>query len=162
MLVIAVPPGMNPIEPPSNAALESLLMKLFGGLSSQGIKLEDDGKTVVKCKTMEEYAEFRKSGKWIISQSTLYTCNGKVGVSTVLLQFDHGRPDKPLYFETMVFGGRHDEYQRRYATREEAEAGHREAVEHNLQCNGKAGPIGMAMIVLGDLWGSFKRFLKRL
>ena len=34
----------------------------------------------------------------------------------------------PILFETMIFGGEHDEYQRRYCTMEEAEAGHAKAV----------------------------------
>lgn len=54
---------------------------------------------------------------------------GGVHVSTVFLGMDHsffGGP--PILFETMIFGGEHDEYQQRYATWEEAEAGHDKAV----------------------------------
>ena len=54
---------------------------------------------------------------------------GDVRVSTVLLVLDHGWGDgPPLIFETMIFGGEHDEEQWRYSTREEAEEGHRRAV----------------------------------
>jgi hypothetical protein len=52
-----------------------------------------------------------------------------VRVSTVFLgldhQFGHG---EPLIFETMIFGGAHDGYQERYATRAAAEHGHRVAL----------------------------------
>ena len=50
---------------------------------------------------------------------------GDVRVSTVFLGLDHsfgGGP--PLWFETMVFGGEHSDFTQRYATWEEAEAGH--------------------------------------
>lgn len=54
-----------------------------------------------------------------------------VHVSTVFLGLDHsmGRSNQPILFETMIFGGPFDGYQRRYATWEEAEKGHAEACE---------------------------------
>jgi hypothetical protein len=50
-------------------------------------------------------------------------------VSTVFTGLDHnwGRGD-PLLFETMIFGGPLDDYQRRYSTWNQAERGHDEAV----------------------------------
>ncbi len=35
---------------------------------------------------------------------------------------------EPLLFETMVFGGKYDQYQRRYHTYKQAEEGHKEVV----------------------------------
>lgn len=55
--------------------------------------------------------------------------DGKVRVSTVFLGLDHqffGGP--PHIFETMIFGGPHDQYQERYSTWAEAEAGHARAL----------------------------------
>lgn len=49
---------------------------------------------------------------------------GEIAVSTVFLVYDHGWPDCPLLFETMVFGGALDGTQERYSTWDEAEAGH--------------------------------------
>lgn len=51
-----------------------------------------------------------------------------VQVSTVFLVWDHsfGNDKQPVLFETMVFGGKYDEYQIRYNTYEEAEIGHKE------------------------------------
>ena len=52
-----------------------------------------------------------------------------VTVSTVFLGLDHnwgGGP--PMIFETMIFGGAHDEDQWRYSTRAEAEEGHKRAL----------------------------------
>lgn len=53
-----------------------------------------------------------------------------VTVSTVFLWLNHnfGR-GAPLLFETMIFGGPHADYQERYTTWDEAEAGHAKAVE---------------------------------
>jgi hypothetical protein len=53
-----------------------------------------------------------------------------VRVSTVFLGIDHnfspGGP--PILFETMIFGGEHDQFQDRYETREEALEGHKKAL----------------------------------
>ena len=49
-------------------------------------------------------------------------------VSTVFLGMGSIPYDK-LLFETMIFGGEHDEYQERYATLEEAKEGHNRAIE---------------------------------
>lgn len=50
---------------------------------------------------------------------------GEITVSTVFLGLDHsfGGPT-PILFETMVFGGPRDGESERYATRDEAIAGH--------------------------------------
>ena len=50
---------------------------------------------------------------------------GKAYVSTVWLGLDHRFGDgPPLIFETMVFGGKHDQHTDRYSTEEEAREGH--------------------------------------
>ena len=56
---------------------------------------------------------------------------GNVRVSTVFLGIDHNfSPDDPMpiLFESMVFGGPHDETQERYYTEEEARLGHTDLV----------------------------------
>ena len=51
---------------------------------------------------------------------------GEVHVSTVWLGLNHAWGDgPPLIYETMVFGGDHDQLQNRYSTRAQAEAGHK-------------------------------------
>lgn len=54
-----------------------------------------------------------------------------IKISTVFLGWDHSFMDEstPILFETMIFGGEHDEFQRRYKTYNEALQGHTEAVE---------------------------------
>jgi hypothetical protein len=54
---------------------------------------------------------------------------GKILISTVFLGLDHNWGDgNPILYETMIFGGKHDEYQERYCTKEEALEGHKKAV----------------------------------
>jgi hypothetical protein len=53
-----------------------------------------------------------------------------VAISTVWLGLDHnfGFGDSPLIYETMIFGGEHDEETWRYPNRDAALAGHDQAV----------------------------------
>ena len=57
-------------------------------------------------------------------------------VSTVFLFFDHGlnfgtpeKPSDPVLFESMIFGGPYDDYQRRYCTYQEALEGHNNLIK---------------------------------
>jgi hypothetical protein len=56
---------------------------------------------------------------------------GVLQISTVFLGLDHSFRESgpPILFETMIFGDDEDDYQRRCATWEEAEAMHARAVE---------------------------------
>lgn len=66
------------------------------------------------------------SEDWIIARDTV----GDAVVSTVFLGLDHQFGDgPPLVFETMIFGGEHDQEQWRYSTIEEAREGHDRAVQ---------------------------------
>jgi hypothetical protein len=58
-----------------------------------------------------------------------YTELPGANVSTVFLSINHGYMGTDLWFETMIFGGEHDDFQERYETWEEAEAGHARAVQ---------------------------------
>lgn len=60
-----------------------------------------------------------------------------VQVSTVFLGIDHsfGDDDEPILFETMVFGGDHNESCYRYATKKEALIGHGNIVKMVLGRN---------------------------
>jgi hypothetical protein len=50
-------------------------------------------------------------------------------ISTVHLVLDHSfGQGPPLIFETMIFGGPHDQWQDRYSTEAEAKAGHARVV----------------------------------
>lgn len=72
-------------------------------------------------------------GKWIESnwetsaRLVAYSIFPEGKISTVFLGINHGFSGNSLWFETMIFGGEHDEYQKRYETWEEAEQGHIDA-----------------------------------
>ena len=52
----------------------------------------------------------------------------EINVSTVFLGLDYSfGSGAPLLFETMIFGGEHDQYQERFETWEQAEEGHKVA-----------------------------------
>lgn len=54
---------------------------------------------------------------------------GNTLVSTVFLGLDHNfeKTGEPILFETMIFGGKHDQYQTRCSTWDEAVIQHEEA-----------------------------------
>jgi len=56
---------------------------------------------------------------------------GDVFISTVFLGLDHSWPrdnNIPLLWETMIFGGEHDQYMDRYTSYEDAVEGHQKAL----------------------------------
>ena len=80
-----------------------------------------DGKTIVPCSDIGEWADWLEKAERHVADDTI---NG-VRVSTVFLGINHQFGDgPPLLFETMVCGGDLDGEQERYATWDEAEAGH--------------------------------------
>jgi hypothetical protein len=87
-----------------------------------------EGHEAVPCDAMTWARWFEDAGKERIVALTEIT--PEVRVSTVFLGLDHsfGGP-VPLVFETMIFGGEHDEDQWRYTTWAEAVAGHERAMK---------------------------------
>ena len=82
-----------------------------------------DGHKVVPVDLMTWAHWFEKADRHIAQ-----TIQGNVRVSTVFLGLDHQWGEgPPILFETMIFGGKHDQYQKRYSTWDEAEQGHRVA-----------------------------------
>jgi hypothetical protein len=82
-----------------------------------------DGHTPVLCEDILEWD--KKQGAAVSKRIVAQVSRGDILVSTVFLGIDHGwNTERPILFETMVFGGKHDQYQDRYCTWDEAEAGH--------------------------------------
>jgi hypothetical protein len=80
------------------------------------------------CDDIIEWGLWMRSEKRVIGHDMI----GSVLVSTVFLGIDHYFGDSalehvPILFETMVFGGEHDQYCRRYATKTKAISGHARA-----------------------------------
>lgn len=87
-----------------------------------------EGGVVKPAKSLQEWAHWYETADRVIAST--YADEGGSRVSTVFLginyQFDKDGP--PLWFETMVFGGQHDQLQEHYATLEEAMVGHQKMV----------------------------------
>jgi hypothetical protein len=82
------------------------------------------GKTPVPVKGLFEWGEWMQTADRRVAHDDI----DGVSVSTVFLGLDHGfGHGAPKLFETMVFG-LDDDYQERYSTWAEAEAGHARAV----------------------------------
>lgn len=90
------------------------------------------GKTPKKASNVLDWGNwFQNNGKNCIVGNDVM--NG-ILVSTVFLGIDHNFNPRstgnrePILFETMIFGGKHDLYQRRYSTWQEAEIGHKKSI----------------------------------
>lgn len=87
-----------------------------------------EGKKAVPCDLMTWARQFETVDRHVAQSGE--RGKGKVYVSTVFLGLDHSFGDgPPLLFETMIFGGEHDQYQDRCTTWEQAEEMHRKACE---------------------------------
>ena len=80
------------------------------------------GHKPVLCNNLRDWGRWFETADRRVAESH----NGKVRVSTVFLGLDHqwGK-GPPMLFETMIFGGEHDQYQERCSTWDEAEAMHK-------------------------------------
>lgn len=87
-----------------------------------------EGKKIVRTTIIEIWClAFQKNR--IVEQTHL----GDIFISTVFLGLDHNfsfsKNNKPILFETMIFGGVANDFQERYETYEQAEQGHKKACE---------------------------------
>lgn len=86
-----------------------------------------NGKNPVPEPDLIKWATWFEAADRIVKKTQL---PGNILVSTVFLGTNHAYfGGEPVLFETMIFGGEHDEYQERYSTWEEAESGHKRAIE---------------------------------
>ena len=85
-----------------------------------------DGQKPVECPDLMKWGTWMETAERRVAKTVI---SDEVNVSTVFLGLDHSFGEgSPLLFETMIFGGEHDQYQDRYETWEQAEAGHEKAV----------------------------------
>jgi hypothetical protein len=82
----------------------------------------------VETETTEEWAQ------WIKNQDNRrigWDVKDGVSVSTVFLGMDHNflPSGTPVLWETMIFGGEHNDYQERYTSEADAREGHKRAME---------------------------------
>lgn len=83
----------------------------------------------IPCEDLMEWARWMQFS----DRKVAFDIIGNVKVSTVFLGLDHSfsllEDGIPVLYETMIFGGKHDQYQERYSTPEEALIGHEVAVK---------------------------------
>lgn len=86
-----------------------------------------EGKNVIPIHDLFEWAKWFETADRQIDVSQV----GGYMISTIFLGIDHGFGGRPLWFETMVFGGEkfwrdyfEEQYMERYETFDEAKAGH--------------------------------------
>lgn len=85
-----------------------------------------EGKSVRPVDSLKEWAEWFEKSDRKVERTTV----GEADVSTVFLGLDHSFGDgPPVLFETMIFGGEHDQDQWRYCTKQEAIEGHNRIVK---------------------------------
>jgi hypothetical protein len=86
----------------------------------------DKDKNPIPCDSSEAGQLFNEADQRRVAATNV----GKMWVSTVFLGLDHSWDPEgpPILFETMIFNGPWNEWQERYATWDEAVAGHEEAV----------------------------------
>ena len=88
--------------------------------------LEENNKPI-KATSVIEAAEWLEKNpeKKAVKQEHI----GDIFISTVFLGLDHAwDSDVPVLWETMIFGGEHDQYQDRYTSYEDALEGHQTAL----------------------------------
>lgn len=85
----------------------------------------DDDKNPIPA-SLEEYVKWKLENNIHVGKDEI----GGVRVSTVFLGIDHqfGK-GPPILWETMIFGGQHNEAQSRYASHDDALKGHQVALE---------------------------------
>jgi len=93
--------------------------------------LDEDGKSVRKADTIEEWADwFEHSNNRLMKQTQVRQAR----ISTVFLGIDHSfdtsGESPPVLFETMIFGGAYDQFQWRYSDPEEALKDHDKIVNY--------------------------------
>ena len=77
--------------------------------------------------TTNEYVDWEENNpeRRLVKQDRI----GDIFVSTVFLGLDHSwRGNTPILWETMIFGGDHDQYQERHTSYEDALEGHQTAL----------------------------------
>jgi hypothetical protein len=85
----------------------------------------DEGHNIVPQKDIKKWAK-----DFELNRRIEHTLIDDVEISTVFLGLDHsfGNGGPPILFETMVFGGYFDGHQERYASWDEAIAGHKSII----------------------------------
>jgi len=88
--------------------------------------IDGDGRPLFLCEDVMVWGEWFETASRVVARTVI----GEVCISTIFLGLDHNwEPDgPPILWETIIFGGPHDQYEDRYSTLEDAVAGHARVV----------------------------------
>lgn len=103
-----------------------------------------DGHTPVECDDLFKWGEWFQNTDRTVKKDWIRTEKSvPIQVSTVFLGIDHSWTGKgpPVVFETMVFGGRADQYCVRYSSWDEAIHGHIEVIKHVMRAEIASSPL---------------------
>ena len=96
-------------------------------------KLDENNQVVEADGVVDAYKWRDEDGKkrWKVGDTNIKDGKETINISTVFLTINHswGPNEEPILFETMIFGGKHDQWQERYTTHAESKKGHKEAVQ---------------------------------
>lgn len=128
------PDDRLPLEGLFPEALREQLRKAGVDIDGPGKYILDEHGEPQECRDLLEWSMWmertRTDGTRVIAHDRDEAPGAPdVFVSTIFLGLDHKHflDGPPILFETMVFGGLHDGYQKRYTSREEALRGHQVA-----------------------------------
>lgn len=108
-----------------------------------GASIPGFGKYILKGKQPIREFDLLKWAMWFetadrrVCETILGTLNGEIRVSTVFLGLDHNfsGSGRPVLFETMIFGGQHNNEMVRTSTWAKAEAAHKYMIEVAKETN---------------------------
>lgn len=111
---------------------------MWDGILSQPLYYDRDGKPL---DSVFDWARLHNDDAYKrVAEDTV----GDAWISTVWLGINHNVMPLfdalPIIFETMIFGGEHDQFQDRYATLQQAEAGHARVVQALREGNNPENP----------------------
>lgn len=109
-------------------------------------KILDENHNLIDA-SLIEWGMFFESADRIVRADYI---KGEVKISTVFLGLDHSFGGRSLWFETMIFGGPLDGYQKRYETWDEAVHGHGIALQKALEENAKEVELKSPRTPRGD------------
>lgn len=94
--------------------------------------LDSVSKRAIEGPRLLVWARWFEAADRAVEQTTI---SEDVKVSTVFLGMDHQFGDgPPLLFETLIFGGEHDDNMQRYSTWPQAKKGHSQVVKEERSC----------------------------
>lgn len=99
-------------------------------MMDHGRYILDENDNPVKCDDLMTWGRWMENGNRRVALDEFKHDNVDIKVSTVFLGLDHSfTHGEPVLWETMIFGGKEDQYQDRYTSKADALRGHAWAIK---------------------------------